>query len=162
MDLTYAPEEEDFRARLRTWLGEVLPRYENQVQLDPQVKDAFGIPVLRFSYNYGDNEKKMCADMTASMQEAFAACGFEVTRVDREPLTEGSSVHELGTARMGTDPKSSVLSPFQQSHDVKNLFVVDGSSFVSLSEKNVTLTIIALAWRASDYLAEEFRKGNLS
>ena len=96
-------------------LGEVLPRYENRVELDPHVKDAWGIPVLRFSYKYGDNEKKMCADMVTSMQEAFAASGFEVTRVDRDPLTEGSSVHELGTARMGTDPKTSVLNPFLQS-----------------------------------------------
>ena len=87
-------------------LGEVLPRYESRVELDPQVKDAFGIPVLRFSYRYGDNEKRMCADMVASMQKAFDAAGFETTRVDRDPLTEGSSVHELGTAPWGAIPKA--------------------------------------------------------
>ena len=142
-------------------LGEVLPRYESRVELDPQVKDAFGIPVLRFSYRYGDNEKKMCADMVASMQEAFDAAGFETTRVDRDPLTEGSSVHELGTARMGSDPKSSVLNQFQQTHDVKNLFVVDGASFVSAACQNPTWTIMALCWRSCDYLAGELGRGNL-
>ena len=142
-------------------LGEVLPRYENKVDLDPKVKDAFGIPVLRFSYKYGDNEKKMCADMATSMEEAFAASGFEITRVDREPLTEGSSVHELGTARMGNDPKSSVLNSFQQTHDVKNLFVVDGAGFVSAACQNPTWTIMALCWRSCDYLAGELKRGDL-
>jgi choline dehydrogenase-like flavoprotein len=142
-------------------LGEVLPRYENRVEIDPQVKDAFGIPVLRFSYRYGDNEKKMCTDMVTSMQEAFDASGFEITRVDRDPLVEGSSVHELGTARMGSDPKTSVLNPFQQAHDVKNLFVVDGAGFVSAACQNPTWTIMALAWRSCDYLAGELKRGNI-
>jgi choline dehydrogenase-like flavoprotein len=142
-------------------LGEVLPRHESRVEIDPQVKDAFGIPVLRFAYRYGDNEKKMCADMVTSMQEAFHAAGFEITRVDRDPLTEGSSVHELGTARMGSDRKTSVLNEFQQAHDVKNLFVVDGAGFVSAACQNPTWTIMALCWRSCDYLAEELRRGNL-
>jgi len=81
--------------------------------------------------------------------------------VDRKVLTEGWSIHELGTARMGTDPKTSVVSPFQQSHDVKNLFVVDGSTHVSASCQNPTWTIMALAWRSCDYLAEQMRQGNL-
>jgi choline dehydrogenase-like flavoprotein len=142
-------------------LGEVLSRYENKVELDPEVKDSLGIPVLRFSYQYGDNEKKMCADMVTSMQEAFEASGLEITRVDRDPLIEGSSVHELGTARMGTDPKTSVVNPFQQTHDVKNLFVVDGASFVSAACQNPTWTIMALCWRSCDYMGEELRRGNL-
>lgn len=142
-------------------LGEVLPRYENRVELDPSMKDTFGIPVLRFHYKYGDNEKKMCADMTASMQEAFAASGFEITRVDPDPLTEGSSVHEVGTARMGDDPKTSVLNSFQQAHDVKNLFVVDGAGFVSAACQNPTWTIMALCWRSCDYLVEELKRGHL-
>jgi choline dehydrogenase-like flavoprotein len=142
-------------------LGEVLPRYENRVQIDPQVKDAFGIPVLRFSYKYGDNEKKMCADMVTSMQEAFAASGFEITRVDRDPLTEGSSVHEVGTARMGNDPKTSVLNPYLQSHDVKNLFVMDAAGFPSGGCQNPTLTIMAMTVRSTDHLMEELKKGNL-
>ncbi|MEZ5850534.1 MAG: GMC family oxidoreductase [Hyphomicrobiaceae bacterium] len=142
-------------------LGEVLPRYENHVSLDPKVKDAYGIPVLRFAYEHGDNERKMCADMTARMQEIFTDAGLEITRVKNDKLTEGSSVHEVGTARMGNDPKTSVLNAFQQAHDVRNLFVVDGAAFVSAGNQNPTWTIMALAWRACDYLAEELGKGNL-
>ena len=141
--------------------GEVLARYENQVELDPVQKDKWGIPVVRFKYKFGDNEKKMCEDMANAAQEMFEAAGFEILNVDRAVLTEGWSIHELGTARMGADPKTSVLNQFQQSHDVKNLFVVDGSSHVSASCQNPTWTIMALAWRSCDYLATEFGKGNL-
>ena len=142
-------------------LGEVLPRFENHISLDPQVKDVHGIPVLRFAYQHGDNEKKMCADMTTQMQQIFADTGLETTKVSGEKLTEGSSVHEVGTARMGNDAKTSVLNPFQQAHDIKNLFVVDGASFVSAGNQNPTWTILALAWRSCDYLAGELKRGNL-
>jgi choline dehydrogenase-like flavoprotein len=141
--------------------GEVLARYENQVDLDPARKDRWGIPVLRFNYKFGDNEKKMCADMAATAQEMFETAGFEIVEVNREILTEGWSIHELGTSRMGSDRKTSVLNQFQQSHDVKNLFVVDGSSHVNASCQNPTWTIMALAWRSCDYLASELQKGNL-
>jgi choline dehydrogenase-like flavoprotein len=141
--------------------GEVLSRYENQMDLDPERKDKWGIPVLRFNYKFADNEKKMCEDMAAAAQEMFELAGFEIVSVDKKVLTEGWSIHELGTARMGTDKKTSVLNQFQQSHDVKNLFVVDGSSHVSASCQNPTWTIMALAWRSCDYLASEFQKGNL-
>ena len=142
-------------------LGEVLPRFESRVELDPKVKDVYGIPVLRFSYRHGDNERRMCADMTAAMQEIFERAGIEVTKVSGERLTEGSSVHEVGTARMGSDRRTSVLNPFLQSHDVKNLYVVDGSGFVSAGCQNPTWTILALAWRACDHLAEGLRQGDL-
>jgi choline dehydrogenase-like flavoprotein len=141
--------------------GEVLARYENAVDLDPEVKDAWGIPVLRFNYQFGDNERKMCADMANAAREMFEQAGIEVIGVDKTILTEGWSIHELGTARMGTDPRTSVLNQFQQSHDVKNLFVVDGSSHVSASCQNPTWTIMALAWRSCDHLADEFQRGNL-
>jgi choline dehydrogenase-like flavoprotein len=141
--------------------GEVLARYENYVDLDPAVKDRWGIPVLRFHYKFGDNEKKMVDDMADTAEEMFHEAGFEIVELSRRILTEGWSIHELGTARMGTDPKSSVLNQFQQSHDAKNLFVVDGSSHVSASCQNPTWTIMALAWRSCDHLAEQFRKGNL-
>ena len=141
--------------------GEVLPRYENSVSIDPEVKDAWGIPVLRFDYKFGDNEKKMAEDMAVTAKEMFEAAGIEVIGVDRELLTEGWSIHELGTSRMGSDPKTSVLNQFQQSHDVKNLFVVDGSSHVNASCQNPTWTIMALAWRSCDHLADELKKGNL-
>ena len=103
----------------------------------------------------------MGEDMITSAREMFDAAGIEVIGVDRELLTEGWSIHELGTARMGRDPKTSVLNQFQQSHDVRNLFVVDGSSHVSASCQNPTWTIMSLAWRSCDYLADEFRKNAL-
>src|SRR5438105_4837831 len=141
--------------------GEVLARYENYVDLDPDAKDAWGIPTLRFHYQFGDNERRMCEDMVVAGREMFEAAGIEVVGADDEMRSEGWSIHELGTARMGNDPKTSVLNQFQQSHDVKNLFVVDGSSHVSASCQNPTWTIMALAWRSCEYLASEFKKGNV-
>lgn len=141
--------------------GEVLARYENYVELDPQVKDSWGVPVLRFHINFGDNEKKMVDDMSASAKEMFEEAGIEIIGSDKTMLTPGWSIHELGTARMGTDAKKSVVNQFQQSHDVKNLFVVDGSTHVSASCQNPTWTIMALAWRSCDYLADQLRKGEI-
>lgn len=142
--------------------GEVLPRYESSVELDAKLKDRWGIPVLRFNFKFGDNEKKMCKDMADTAQEMFEAAGIEIVNVNRNILVEGWSIHELGTARMGSDAKTSVLNQFQQSHDVKNLFVVDGSSHVSASCQNPTWTIMALAWRSCDYLADQFKRGDLA
>jgi choline dehydrogenase-like flavoprotein len=141
--------------------GEVLPRYENYVDIDPGVKDRWGVPVLRFHIQFGDNEFKMAKDMADQAREMFEQAGIEVLSVNREVLTPGWSIHELGTARMGTDPKKSVLNQFQQSHDVKNLFVVDGSSHVNSACQNPTWTIMALAWRSCDYLADQLKKGAL-
>ena len=141
--------------------GEVLSRYENQADLDPEMKDRWGVPVLRFRYEFGDNEKRMCEDMVETGKEMFEEAGIEVVGVQKTMLTEGWSIHELGTARMGNDPKTSVLNPFQQSHDVKNLFVVDGSSHVSAGCQNPTWTILALCWRSCDYLADQLKKGEL-
>jgi choline dehydrogenase-like flavoprotein len=141
--------------------GEVLPRYENAVSIDPEVKDRWGIPALRFSFQFGDNEKKMCADMAAKAREMFEEAKIEIVYSNDRILTEGWSIHELGTARMGSDPKTSVLNQFQQSHDVKNLFVVDGSSHVSASCQNPTWTIMALAWRSCEHLADALGRGEL-
>ena len=137
--------------------GEVLARRENRVELDPEAKDAWGIPVLRFDYRFGGNELKMAKDMADTAEEMLKAAGAEDIVVRREALTEGWSIHELGTARMGRDPKTSVTNAFGQTHDVKNLFIVDGSVFVSASCQNPTWTILALCWRAMDYLREEMR-----
>lgn len=142
-------------------LGEVLPRFENQVSLNSRMKDVHGIPTLKFDYKYSDNEKKMCADMVTTMQQSFEDSGMEITKVQKELLVEGSSVHEVGTARMGDDPKTSVLNKFNQAHDVKNLFVVDGAAFVSNGCQNPTWTILALAWRACDYLVDQMKQGKL-
>jgi len=145
-----------------TAFGEVLARRENQVELDPTAKDGWGIPVLKFNYRFGDNEMKMAKDMAETAEEMLKAAGAEDIRVRKDVLTEGWSIHELGTARMGNDPKTSVTNSFGQTHDVKNLFVVDGSIFVSASCQNPTWTILALCWRAMDYLKEELRTGNLA
>ena len=91
----------------------------------------------------------------------FDEAGIEVLGADEKVLTEGWSIHELGTARMGSDPKSSVLNSFQQAHDVKNLLVVDGSSHVSASCQNPTWTILALAWRSCEHLAGQMKRGEL-
>lgn len=141
--------------------GEVLPRYENAVSIDPAMKDAWGIPVLKFDYQFGDNEKKMAVAMAASAREMFEAAKFEVLSVSNDILTEGWSIHELGTARMGNDPKKSVVNQYQQSHDVKNLFVIDGATHVSASCQNPTWTIMAMAWRSCDYLADQMKKGEI-
>ncbi len=141
--------------------GEVLPRYESAVSLDPEVVDRWGIPVLRFQYEFSDNEKRMCEDMAVTAREMFEEAGIEVLATRTGTLPEGWSIHELGTARMGDDPKTSVLNQFQQSHDVRNLFVVDGSSHVSASCQNPTWTIMALAWRSCEYLADRLKKGEL-
>jgi choline dehydrogenase-like flavoprotein len=142
--------------------GECLARWENYVTLDPGITDTFGIPVLHFLMRYGDNERAMIHDMMVSAAEMMEAAGakniqpFEVP--DRIP---GYAIHEVGVARMGNDPKGSVLNAFQQTHDVKNLFVTDAAGFASSACQNPTLTIMALCVRSCDYLMDEMRKGNI-
>ncbi len=139
--------------------GEVLARPENYVEIDPVVRDAWGIPVLRINVEWGPNELAMAKDMVETQREMFAAAGIEIMSERAKPLPPGWSIHEAGTARMGNDPKKSVLNKMNQCRDIKNLFVVDAASFVSATEKNPTLTILALSMRASDYIAEEMRRG---
>ena len=142
--------------------GEVLVSEKNFVEIDPDVKDAWDIPVLKIHLEFGPNEKAMVADMGAMAQEIFKTAGVEVLSFHKGPLPPGWSIHEMGAARMGNDPRTSVLNSFGQSHDVKNLFVIDGSQMVSATCLEPTITIMALAARDSDYLIEEFRRGNLS
>jgi glucoside 3-dehydrogenase (cytochrome c) catalytic subunit len=141
--------------------GEVLARYENFVDIDPTVKDAWGIPVLRFNYEFGENERKMAKDMAVAGREMFEAAKFEILSTSDEMLPQGWSIHELGTARMGDDPKTSVVNQYQQCHDVKNLLVVDGSTHVNASCQNPTWTIMALCWRSCDHLADQLAKGEV-
>lgn len=164
---TWGKELEDLVASHRgaglgtTIMGEVLPRFENHVTLDPTVKDVWGIPALRVSCTYADNEHNMAKDAVDTISELFEASGYSVLHRNTVMNNPGRSIHELGTCRMGDNPKTSVLNKWNQSHDVKNLFVVDGSSFVTGGAQNPTLTIMALSMRAMEYLAEEMRKGNL-
>jgi choline dehydrogenase-like flavoprotein len=142
-------------------MGEVLARYENHVSIDKTVVDAWNIPVLRIDTKYTDNEFNMARDAVDTSIELAQAAGFEVLSKNYDPNPPGYSIHELGTCRMGDDPKTSVLNKWSQSHDIKNLFVVDGSSFVSSGWQNPTMTIVALAMRSSEYLAEQMRQGNV-
>jgi choline dehydrogenase-like flavoprotein len=142
--------------------GECLPRFENFVEIDPSTVDAFGIPVLRINMSWSDNERAMIPDMAEAAAEMLEAAGARNiapwTVPDRMP---GMGIHEVGVARMGADPKTSVLNQFQQTHDVRNLFVMDGSGFVSGGCQNPTLTIMALAVRSCDFLLGELKRGNL-
>jgi len=161
---------EEYKAKLKEGLsvvqfsgfGECLPYFENHVAIDKNVSDIYGIPVLRISMGWGDNEKKMIPDMAVSAAEMLEASGAKNIQpyhfMDRVP---GYGIHEVGVARMGDDPKTSVLNQYQQTHDVKNLFVMDGAGFPSCGCQNPTLTIMALTVRSSDYLMQELKKGNL-
>ncbi len=142
-------------------MGEVLARYENHVSIDKNVVDAWGIPVLRIDTKYTDNEFNMARDAVDTSVALAEAAGFEVLTKNYDPNPPGYSIHELGTARMGDDPKTSVLNKWSQSHDIRNLVVVDGSSFVSSGWQNPTITLTALAMRAAEHLAEEMRQGNV-
>jgi len=139
--------------------GEILPRAENYVEIDPVVRDAWGIPVLKFNIEFGPNDLAMAKDMVETQREMFHAAGIEVLSERTEPLPPGWSIHEEGTARMGDDPKKSFLTKFNRSHEIKNLFVADAAAFLNASEKNPTLTILSLSMRAADYIADEMKRG---
>jgi choline dehydrogenase-like flavoprotein len=141
--------------------GESLPRYENYVELDPHVRDKFGIPVLRMHIAWTDNERNLVKDAGEQAAEMLAAAGMKNIKAHASIHLPGDANHDVGTARMGNDPKKSVLNQFQQTHDVKNLFVIDGSCFNSPGCQNPTLTIMALAVRSCDYLKEEMRTGQV-
>ncbi len=132
------------------------------MEIDPNVTDIFGIPVLRIHMSYGDNERAMIFDMRDAAAEMMEAAGAKNLRPfavpDRVP---GYAIHEVGIARMGHDPKRSVLNQYQQTHDIKNLFVMDGAGFTSTACQNPTLTIMTLAVRSCDYLMQEMKRGNI-
>jgi choline dehydrogenase-like flavoprotein len=144
-----------------TGFGEVLPRFDNFVELDPKVKDVYGIPVLKIHMSDGENERAMIKDMGESAGEMLEAAGARNINTYAHPSAPRWALHEAGVARMGVDPKKSVLNQFQQTHDVKNLFVMDASGFTSNPCQNPTLTIMALAVRSCDYLMNELKRNNL-
>lgn len=140
--------------------GEVLPYAHNRITVDESRVDRFGVPLPKIDYRIGDNERKMTEHMADTVEEIVKAAGGVLVDYRRGQLDAmGSAIHEHGTCRMGADPKRSALNAFNQMHEVKNVFVVDGSSFPNASEKNPTLTILAISWRATDYLAEEIKRG---
>jgi len=142
--------------------GERLPDYNNYFELDPERKDAFGIPQVRFHAGEKENDRKMMEDMYGWMEQILRACDAEIVPYKKYVEPMGDATHECGSARMGTDPAKSVLNSYCQSHDVKNLFVTDGSCFVSLpGTHGITTWIMALAIRASEYLADGLKRGEI-
>ena len=148
--------------------GEMIPNENCYCEIDPNVVDQWGIPVLRFHWKWGDNELRMARDMQETYREIVETAGGTymppVQRGADHPYgiaDGGVIIHEVGTVRMGDRPATSALNGYCQAHDVKNLFVTDGASFVTNADKNPTLTIMALTWRASDYLLDQAKKGNL-
>jgi choline dehydrogenase-like flavoprotein len=141
--------------------GECLPNQKNRVTLNTDKKDKWGLPTLNLDMQYRENELTMRKDMEASSEEMLAAVGM--TSISPLPLnpTPGGCIHEMGTARMGNDPKTSLLNRFNQCHDVPNLFITDGSCMVSTACQNPSLTYMALTARACDYAVTELKKGTL-
>jgi choline dehydrogenase-like flavoprotein len=145
---------------MRTF-GEVLPRYENRVTVDPARTDAWGIPAADIACRYGENERKMAVDQRQSLGEMAEAAGLQVERTYSDLAPPGLSIHEMGTARMGSDPSDSVLNPHNQAWDVENLFLTDGACFTSGGFQNPTLTMMALTVRACDHIVERLKRGEL-
>jgi len=161
--------------------GEMLPRWENSVGVDARIKDAWGIPVARISCSHSSNETAMIADALRTMREMADVAGLQIRMPPSGRLLEsaafrlwqgrllaksgaflpGSAIHEIGGARMGNDPHTSVLNRFGQCWDAKNVFVTDGACFPSGCSQNITLTIMALTARACDHLVQEHRAGRL-
>jgi choline dehydrogenase-like flavoprotein len=131
------------------------------VRINKNVSDAWGIPALHIEVKDGENEHNMAKDASNTIEELFHAAGWDIISKTPNFYPPGYSIHEVGTARMGDNPKTSVLNKYCQSHDIKNLFVVDGSSFVTCGWQNPTMTILALSMRASEHLAEEMKKRNI-
>ena len=140
--------------------GKVLATAENRVTVDPNRKDAYGIPIPVIHFRFGDNDRAVWKDMSDKCAEILHESKAAMV-VANDQVPTGFASHETGTARMGSDRRKSVLNAYCQSHDVNNLFVVDGSCFTTFPEKNPTLTIMALAVRTARYIAGERRKGNL-
>ncbi len=141
--------------------GECLPREENHVALDGEQVDKWGIPALRISCAWGDNERRMMRDAAEQAAEMLAAAGGRDITVDQDLSPPGLTIHEMGTARMGRDPATSVLNAHNQSWDVRNLFVIDGAAMTSSGCQNPSLTYMALAARASHYAVGASRRGEL-
>ena len=147
--------------------GEAIAREDNYCEIDPSVVDKYGIPVLRFHYKWSDYEIKQAKHMQDTFQEIIHKMGGDITwgvkgaEENYGLETPGRIIHEVGTVRMGNEKKKSALNKFNQAHDCKNLFVVDGGSFVSQADKNPTWTILALSMRASEYIIDEMKKQNI-
>jgi choline dehydrogenase-like flavoprotein len=146
--------------------GEAIPRYDNYCEIDPNVVDQYGIPVLRFNVKWSDYEIKQAKHMKETFKEIMHQMGAVITWGGNDGPennygleSPGKIIHEAGTVRMGKNPKDSALNEWNQAHDCKNLFVVDGGAFTSQADKNITWTILALSMRASEYIVQQLKQG---
>jgi choline dehydrogenase-like flavoprotein len=141
--------------------GECLPNHDNYIELDKMKTDAWGIPVLKINCVWRENERTLLKDMSITAAEMLSAAGAREIEVFVEDNAPGLTIHEMGTARMGRDPRTSVLNAHNQSHDVKNLFVTDGACMVSSSCVNPSLTYMALTARACDHAVNQMKRGEV-
>jgi choline dehydrogenase-like flavoprotein len=141
--------------------GEMLPRFENHVRLDQHKKDKWGIPLLHINCTHSDNELNMQKDMASAAAEMLKISGFQDVEAYVNDPHPGLCIHEMGTARMGRDPKTSILNGYNQAHEVSNLFVTDGASMVSTACQNPSLTYMAMTARAVDYAVTKMKEGTL-
>jgi choline dehydrogenase-like flavoprotein len=160
----------DFKSQLATpgpwtiWMagwGECLPYYENKVTLDDSKKDKWGQSLIKINFSFEDNENKMMTDIRNTSSEMLEEAGFKNINSFNYGKPGGSTIHEMGTARMGTDPKTSVLNRFNQMHGVKNVFITDGSCMTSSASQNPSLTYMALTARACQFAADQLKNGEL-
>ena len=142
-------------------MGETLMKETNFIQLDQTQKDKWGIPLLRMSVDFDDNDMKMVQDFYVELSEMFDKAGFKNIKTSDTKRNPGSENHEMGGARMGKDPKTSILNKWNQMHQCSNIFVTDGASMVSTATQNPSLTYMALTARAVDYAVSEMKKGNI-
>jgi choline dehydrogenase-like flavoprotein len=141
--------------------GECLPYPDNRITLNTEKKDKWGRPTLTIDAEFKDNEKAMQQDMATAAGEMFDELGYKNVRTYVNTSFPGNANHEMGTARMGKDPKTSVLNAYNQMHEVKNVFITDGSCMASTSCVNPSLTYMALTARACDYAVREMKRQNL-
>ncbi|MGL6266691.1 MAG: GMC oxidoreductase, partial [Chitinophagaceae bacterium] len=154
-------EPGDWSMWIGAW-GEHLPYEDNRITLNKAQKDPFGLPMVDIDCEFKENEKNMRKDMKQSTAETLEAAGLKnIKTYDDTSSYPGLCIHEMGTARMGHDPKTSVLNKWNQVHDVKNVFVTDGACMTSSANQNPSITYMALTARAVDYAVRELKKGNL-
>ncbi|WP_316833074.1 GMC family oxidoreductase [Pedobacter aquatilis] len=160
----------DFKSKLTSpgkwsvWMagwGECLPYFDNKISLDPEKKDQWGLPLVKIDFEFKENEKKMMNDIMETSEYMLKDAGFEEVSSFNYNSPGGSTVHEMGTARMGHDPKHSVLNKYNQVHAAKNVFITDGSCMTSSACQNPSLTYMALTARACDFAVQELKEGNL-
>jgi choline dehydrogenase-like flavoprotein len=144
-----------------TAFGEILPYHDNRISLDKSRKDKWGLPVLAMNCEIKDNERKMRRDMMDDAAEMLEAAGVKNVKKNDTGYTFGRGIHEMGTARMGRDPKTSVLNGNNQVWDARNVFVTDGACMTSAACVNPSLTYMALTARAASFAVDELKKGNL-